>query len=112
MTRKIASPENLRRIFLQQAAGCCMALGMIAQARAQTMVADTEAQATALGYKTDAGKVDKACSPSMPPASSATTAPCIKAPPVPPRAAARCSGASMLPVRAGAMPGLRKADSG
>ena len=63
MTRKIASSENLRRIFLQQAAGCCMALGMIAQARAQTMVADTEAQATALGYKTDAGKVDKSKQP-------------------------------------------------
>ena len=63
MTRKIASTENLRRIFLQQAAGCCMALGMIAQARAQPMVADTEAQATALGYKTDAGKVDKSMQP-------------------------------------------------
>ena len=61
MTRKIASPENLRRIFLQQAAVCCMALGMIAQARAQTMVADTEAQATALGYKTDAGQFCNNC---------------------------------------------------
>ena len=63
MTRKITSPENLRRIFLQQAAGCGMALGMIAQARAQTMVAETEAQATALGYKTDAGNVDKSKQP-------------------------------------------------
>ena len=49
MTRKITTPENLRRIFLQQAAGRRMALDIGAQARAQTMVADTEAQATALG---------------------------------------------------------------
>ena len=59
MTRKTAIPENPRRIFLQQAAGCCLMLGTVAQAHAQTMVADTDAQATTLGYKTDAGKVDK-----------------------------------------------------
>ena len=63
MTRKIASPENQRRIFLQQAVGCCLALGTVAQAHAQTMVAETDAQATALGYKTDAGKVDNSKQP-------------------------------------------------
>ena len=63
MTSNTASPENPRRIFLQQAAGCCLALGTVVQAYAQTMVADTDAQATALGYKTDAGKVDKSKQP-------------------------------------------------
>ena len=51
MNRKIITSENLRRIFLQQAAGCRMALGIGAHPRAQTMVADTEAQATALGLQ-------------------------------------------------------------
>ena len=63
MNRKIITSENLRRIFLQQAAGCCMALGIGAPARAQTMVTDTEVQATALGYKADAGNVDKSKQP-------------------------------------------------
>ena len=112
MTRKITSPENLRRIFLQQAAGCGMALGMIAQARAQTMVADTEAQAPALVTRSTLATWITASSPSMLPARFATTAPCIKAPPALPRAAARCLVASKLPLRAGAVPGPRKADRG
>ncbi len=63
MTRKIVSPENTRRLFLQQVAGGCLALGSVAQAQAQTMVDDTDVQATALGYKTDASKVDKSKQP-------------------------------------------------
>jgi len=59
MTRKTTIPENSRRRFLQRAAAGCLALGTITQAGAQTMVADSDAQATALGYKADATKVDK-----------------------------------------------------
>lgn len=59
MTRKTTIPENSRRLFLQQAAAGCLALGTITQAGAQTMLADSDAQATALGYKADATKVDK-----------------------------------------------------
>ena len=59
MNRKTTIPENSRRRFLQQAAAGCLALGTITQAGAQTMVADSDAQATALGYKADATKVDK-----------------------------------------------------
>lgn len=50
---------NDRRVFmLQAAAGCAAAVGAV-RARAQTMVAENDAQATALGYKADATKVDK-----------------------------------------------------
>ena len=59
MTRKTTVPENSRRLFLQQAAAGCLALGAINQAGAQSMLAETDAQATALGYKADATKVDK-----------------------------------------------------
>ena len=51
MTRKTTIPEHSRRLFLQQAAAGCLALGTITQAGAQTMVADSDAQAT--GYSAE-----------------------------------------------------------
>ena len=59
MSRNSATPKNPRRMFLQQAAGVCLALSAVTQAQAQTMLAETDAQAGALGYKADATKVDK-----------------------------------------------------
>ena len=63
MSSKSATPKNPRRIFLQQAAGACLALGTVTHARAQSMLAETDAQATALAYKADATKVDKSKQP-------------------------------------------------
>jgi len=51
---------NSRRIFLFQGALCCVALGVSSSSSAQSMVLESEAQASALGYKADATKVDKA----------------------------------------------------
>ena len=50
---------NNRRVFmLQTVVGCAAALGGL-QANAHTLLAESDAQATALGYKSDASKVDK-----------------------------------------------------
>lgn len=55
--------DNTRRIFLIQATASGLALGSFTAVNAQSMVAETDAQATALGYKADATKVDKAKQP-------------------------------------------------
>jgi hypothetical protein len=53
------TPLNNRRVFmLQTAVGCAVAVTAL-QASAQTMLAESDAQAAALGYKADASKVDK-----------------------------------------------------
>lgn len=52
-----------RRVFMMQALLGCAAVGTVLQAKAQTMLAETDAQATALGYKADATKVDKSKQP-------------------------------------------------
>jgi len=59
---KVPSPATTgnRRVFMMQAVAGCAAIGVAMQARAQAMVAESDAQATALGYKADASKVDKA----------------------------------------------------
>ena len=54
---------NSRRVFLFQGAVCCVALGAASSSSAQSMVIETDAQASALGYKADATKVDKAKQP-------------------------------------------------
>ncbi len=51
---------NNRRVFMMQAVAGCAALGVGIQAQAQAMLGETDPQATALGYKADATKVDKA----------------------------------------------------
>lgn len=58
---KISSPAKAhsRRVFMLQAVAGCAVIGAGMQAHAQTMVAETDAQATALGYKADATKVDR-----------------------------------------------------
>jgi len=61
-TQTNASTNN-RRVFMMQSLVGCAAVGSALQARAQTMVAETDAQATALGYKADATKVDKSKQP-------------------------------------------------
>ncbi len=51
-----------RRTFVVQTltgAGALSAMSLAGIARAQAMVAETDGQATALGYKADAAKVDK-----------------------------------------------------
>lgn len=50
---------DTRRVFLIQAVAGAAALCASLPAAAQTMLAETDAQATALGYKADATKVDK-----------------------------------------------------
>ena len=54
---------NSRRVFMLQAVAGCAAAAATIQARAQAMVLESDAQATALGYKADATKVDKAKQP-------------------------------------------------
>jgi hypothetical protein len=48
-----------RRVFMLQAIVGAAAAGTVLQANAQAMVAETDPQAAALGYKVDATKVDK-----------------------------------------------------
>ncbi len=52
------APDN-RRVFMIQAVAGAAAFCASLPAAAQTMLAETDAQATALGYKADATKVDK-----------------------------------------------------
>jgi hypothetical protein len=54
---------NHRRVFMMQALVGCAVVGTVLQAKAQTMLAETDAQAIALGYKADATKVDKTKQP-------------------------------------------------
>lgn len=49
-----------RRIFMMQVAAAASVTGLTGQAMAQSMVAENDPQAAALGYKADATKVDKA----------------------------------------------------
>ena len=58
----ISDPTN-RRLFVLQSIVGCAGIGIALRAKAQTMVAESDAQATALGYKADATKVDKAKQP-------------------------------------------------
>jgi hypothetical protein len=60
MTNKI---QNKRRVFLMQVAASGLALTAVSNVNAQAMVVDTDPQATSLGYKSDATKVDKAKQP-------------------------------------------------
>lgn len=52
-----------RRVFMLQAAAATGALVLARTATAQAMVSESDTQATALGYKADASKVDKAKNP-------------------------------------------------
>ena len=54
---------STRRVFMMQTALTCGATLLAASAQAQSMVVDTDPQAAALGYKSDASKVDKAKQP-------------------------------------------------
>lgn len=54
---------NHRRVFMMQALVGCAAAVTVLEAKAQTVLAETDAQATALGYKADATKVDKSKQP-------------------------------------------------
>jgi High potential iron-sulfur protein len=63
MKPQIKTLSNNRRIFMMQAVVGCAVVGTALQAKAQAMVAETDAQAAALGYKADATKVDKAKQP-------------------------------------------------
>ncbi len=56
MTSKFSST---RRVFMMHSALASAATLMASHAQAQSMVAETDPQAAALGYKADASKVDK-----------------------------------------------------
>lgn len=59
-----ASESNSnRRHFVIHSLAACGILGGTSVARAQAMLAETDPQAVALGYKADASKVDKAKQP-------------------------------------------------
>ena len=60
---QIPTSTNHRRVFMLQTLVGCAGIGAALQAKAQTMVAESDAQATALGYKADATKVDKTKQP-------------------------------------------------
>lgn len=60
MKLNAAACRHDRRVFMIQAAGVAAALGLTGAANAQTAVAETDANAVALGYRADATKVDKA----------------------------------------------------
>ncbi len=62
MSDKFNTNSN-RRVFMMQAAVGSMAAVLASEAMAQAAVAETDPQATALGYKADATKVDKAKQP-------------------------------------------------
>lgn len=57
------SMTTSRRVFMMQSVVACAAAGVALQATAQTMVAETDPQPVALGYKADATKVDKSKQP-------------------------------------------------
>lgn len=63
ITTQTPTPSNRRRVFMLQTLVGCTALGSALQASAQAMVVESDAQATALGYKADATKVDKTKQP-------------------------------------------------
>ena len=58
-----AANKSSRRIFLMQFATSGLALAAVSHANAQAMLVETDAQASSLGYKADATKVDKAKQP-------------------------------------------------
>ena len=60
MTFKFSST---RRVFMMQTAMTSAATLLTVNAQAQSMVAENDAQATALGYKSDASKIDKSKQP-------------------------------------------------
>ena len=55
--------STTRRVFMMQTAFAGAATVLAVKAQAQSMVAETDPQAAALGYKADASKVDKAKQP-------------------------------------------------
>lgn len=56
------APSN-RRVFMLHTVVGAAAAGVALRAQAQAMLAETDAQAAALGYKADATKVDKTKQP-------------------------------------------------
>ncbi|MDD2546625.1 MAG: high-potential iron-sulfur protein [Burkholderiaceae bacterium] len=63
MTFSIQDQPTGRRTFIIQSVCATAALAAGSAAQAQALLAETDAQATALGYKADATKVDKAKQP-------------------------------------------------
>lgn len=52
--------DKNRRTFLLQTVSGCLAIGVASNSSAQAMVGENDAQASSLGYKADATKIDKA----------------------------------------------------
>jgi hypothetical protein len=63
MKSQIQIPSGNRRVFMMQTIVGCAVIGTTLQTKAQAMVAESDAQATALGYKADATKVNKTKQP-------------------------------------------------
>ncbi len=59
-SNNISSFKSNRRVFMLQSVVATAAVVAAAGAQAQAMVAENDPQASALGYKADASKVDKA----------------------------------------------------
>ena len=55
--------QNSRRVFMMQTIAGFAAVGTVLQAKAQAVLAESDAQAVALAYKADATKVDKSKQP-------------------------------------------------
>ena len=56
----ITSSKTNRRVFILQSVVASAAVVAVASSQAKALVAENDPQATALGYKADATKVDKA----------------------------------------------------
>ena len=52
--------DKKRRVFLLQTATGCLAIGLTSTSSAQAMVNESDPQASSLGYRADATKIDKA----------------------------------------------------
>ena len=104
------APDN-RRVFMIQAVAGAAALCASLPAAAQTMLAETDAQATALVTKPMPPRLTKPSKPNMPPDNSAATAPCIRLPPAQRRAVVRCSQANKSQAKVGVAPGLKRPEA-
>jgi hypothetical protein len=100
--------KNSRRQFMiLSAAGACT-LALNGKVQAQAMVAETDPQAAALGYKADASKVDKAKFPKYAAGQQCSNCALFQGKADAAAGAAHCLLVSKFPPKAGAQLMLRK----
>lgn len=110
MTFSIKDQLTGRRTFILQTVGATVALAAGASAQAQAMLAETDPQATALGYKADASKVDKAKQPKFAAGQNCANCALYQGKASDAAGGCPCLPASKWLAKAGAAPGPRRAD--